>query len=111
MRGVVVFDQCVFDLAGSQQIVGIEQAPSDFRSFLHGPADRSRDALPRFTTQTRMRVEAHVNAAHAAYLAMCGFDMQANAQVFEHTLLHTLKVFQALQAFQTLQKALLLVTR
>ena len=55
-----------------------------------------------------MRVEAHVNAAHAAYLAMCGFDMQANAQVFEHTLLHTLEVFQALQAFQTLEQALLL---
>jgi len=111
MRGLVVFDQCVFDLAGSQQIVGIEQAPGDFRVLLHGSADRSRDALPRFAAQPWMSIEVHMDAAHAAHLTMGRLDMQANAQLLEHTLLHALQLFQALQVFQAFEQALFLVTR
>lgn len=50
----------------------------------------------------------HVDAAHATHLAMGRLDMQANAQLLEHALLHALEVFQALQVFQALEQALLL---
>lgn len=44
----------------------------------------------------------HVDTAHAAYLAMGRLDVQANAQLLEHALLHALEVFQALQVFQAI---------
>ena len=50
----------------------------------------------------------HVDTAHAAHLAMGRLDMQANAQLLEHTLPHALEIIQALQVFQTLEQALLL---
>ncbi len=108
MRGLVVFDRSVFDLTSPQQIVGVEQAPGDFRPSLHRPPDRRRNALPRLAAQPRMGIEMHVDAAHAAHLAMGRLDMQANAQLIEHSLLHALEVFQALQAFQALKQSLLL---
>lgn len=40
---------------------------------------------------------------------MGGLDVQANAQVVEHALLHALEVFQALQVFQPFEQALLLL--
>jgi len=102
MRGLVVFDRGVFDLTSPPQVVGVEQTPGDFRPFFHGPADRRRNALPRLAAQPRMGIEMHVDAAHAAYLAMGRLDVQANAQLLEHALLHALEVFQALQVFQAI---------
>ena len=58
-----------------------------------------------------MSIEVHMDAAHAAHLTMCRLDMQANAQLLEHTLLHALQLFQALQVFQAFEQALFLVTR
>ena len=108
MRGLVVFDRSVLDLTSPQQVVGVEQAPGDFRPFLHRPADRRRNALPGLATQPRVGIEMHVDAAHAAHLAMGRLYMQANAQLLEHALLHALEVFQAVQVFQALEQALLL---
>ena len=56
-----------------------------------------------------MRVETHVDAAHAAHLAMGWLDMQANAQLLVHALPHALQLFQALQGFQAFEQALLLL--
>lgn len=52
-----------------------------------------------------MSLEVHMDAAHAAHLAMGRLDMQANAQLLEHTLPHALEIIQALQVFQTLEQA------
>src|SRR5690606_30340172 len=76
----------------AEQIVGIEQTPGDFRLFFHRAADRRRYALPRLAAQPRMSVELHVDATYAAHLAMRRFDVQANAQLFVHALLHALEI-------------------
>ncbi len=56
-----------------------------------------------------MRVETHVDAAHAAHLAMGWLDMQANAQLLVHALLQALELFETLQVLEAFEQALLLL--
>ncbi len=57
-----------------------------------------------------MRVEAHMDATHAAHLAIRRLDVQANTQLLVHALLHALEIIQALQVLQAFEQALLLLT-